>query len=495
MKRIYVDPSAYLARAARAEFASPEWHDLALLAHRLRRDGPTGELVCLSALPPPVPPAAHQLSAAVAIVETMGGRALLADEEGLDPVGTAALVVREWVVRGRGRILVAAPRSRHAPWRDALGEWHGRAGADVVLTDHSAGLDLVGQGWDCLVVDGAHRLAGDDRAMLALAAAPPRVLLVTSTPVRAPGGDLYPVLALLGVRGEFEPRRHVVRRSPPPCINSRLSEIVRLEGSAAERALAKEARESAMLAIASGGEVATAWRRILQAAESLPAALPRPAAAVLDAAPEALARARVLSLLRTAQLAAVRTPSKIEALVPLIGASTGRALVAVGSAEAAAWVRGILAERGLAVAPAGTHVVVPGERVRVIADGEALKADPAAYSTLIHLDTPWDHRRLAARLARLAATADLRVFHLAIAGTVEDHLLACYQEALALATPPGDIGAVVAEAADDPEELIARSLLRSSFDDWAETLRTCRAAACGAYYATSQALDALDLSI
>lgn len=495
MKRIYVDPSAYLARAARADFASPEWHDLALLAHRLRRDGPTGELVCLSALPPPVPPAAHQLSGAIAIVETMGGRALLADDEGLDPVGTAALVVREWIVRGRGRILVTAPRSRHAPWREALGQLPGKAGTDVVLTDHPSGLELVSRGWDALVVDGAHRLVGDDRAAVSLAAAPPRLLLVTSTPVRVPGGDLGPLLEILGVRGEFEPRRHVVRRSLPPCINSRLAEIVRLEGSPAERALAQEVRESATLAVAAGGELAGVWCTLLRAAESLPAALPRPAATVLDFDREALGRAHVLSLLRTAQLAAARTPSKIEALVPLIGASSGRALVAVGSAEAAAWVRGTLTGRGLAVAPAGTHLVVPGERVRVIADGEPLKADPAAYSTLIHLDTPWDPRRIAKRLARLTATPDLRVFHVAIAGTVEDHLLSSYQEALALATPHGDVGAVVAEAADDPEDLIARALVRSSFEDWAETLRTCRAAACGAYYATSQALDDLDLSI
>ncbi len=495
MKRIYVDPSVYLARAARADFATSEWHDLALLAHRLRRDGPTGELVCLSALPPPVPPAAHQLSGAIAIVETMGGRALLADDEGLDPIGTAALVVREWLVRGRARILVMAPRSRQSLWREALGQLSGKAGSDVVLTGHSSGLELVSRGWDALVVDGAHRLVGDDPAAVALAAAPPRLLLVSSTPVRSAGSDLSEMLEFLGVRGDCELRRHVVRRTVPPCINTRLAEIVRLEGAPPERALAQEARESATLAIASGGPLAGAWCTLLRAAECLPAALPRAAAAVLDFDREALGRAHVLSLLRTAQLAAARTPSKIEALVPLIGASTGRALVAVGSAEAAAWIRSTLASRGLAVAPAGTHLVVPGERVRVIADGEPLKADPAAYSTLIHLDTPWDPRRIADRLARLNATPDLRVFHVALAGTVEDHLLASYQEALALATPHGDVGGVVAEAGEDPEDLVARALVHGSFLDWAETLRTCRAAACGAYYATSQALDGLDLSI
>jgi hypothetical protein len=493
MKRVYVDPTEFLERAARAEYASAEWHDLALLAHRLRREGPTGELVCLSALPPPVPPAAHQLSAAIAIVEKFGGRALLADDEALDPIGTAALVVREWLARGRGRVLVLAPEARVAPWADALAGLTEDPGSDIVLATHVSGLDLVARGWDALVVDAAHRFAGDDKALAILAGAPPRLLLVSSTPVRYAGSDASAVLALLG--GPVPLSACVVRRTVPACVNYRLAEVVRLEGSAPERHLAQEARDSAVLAIAAGGPPAGAWSILLRAAEALPAALPRAAATVLDTERADLGRARVLSLLRTAQSAASRTPSKLEALIPLIGASSGRTLVAIESSEAAAWIRTVLAHRGMAVAPPGSHLVVPGERVRVIADGEPLKADPAAYSTLIHMDTPWDPRRLAARLARLAAAPELRIFHLALGGTVEDALLACYQDALALATPPGDVHGIVAELSERPEAFIRRSIVRGDFSTWQEALGAARGLACGAYLATAHALDTVDLSV
>ncbi|MBM3269774.1 MAG: hypothetical protein FJZ01_19250, partial [Candidatus Sericytochromatia bacterium] len=258
MKRIYVDPTAFLARAAAADFAPSEWHDLALLAHRLRRDGPTGELVCLSALPPPAPPAAHQLSGAVAIVESLGGRALLADDEGLDPVGTGALVVREWIARGRTRILIGTPPARLAPWRDALADLVGRA--EVVLTGLHAALDLLAMGWDAVVIDAAHRLAGDPAALTRLAAAPPRLLLISATPVRSADLAAEPILTLLGARPGSDLRAVAVRRTqPPPVASARLAEIVRLEGAPAERNLIAEAREAASMAIAAGGAAVAGW--------------------------------------------------------------------------------------------------------------------------------------------------------------------------------------------------------------------------------------------
>jgi hypothetical protein len=344
-------------------------------------------------------------------------------------------------------------------------------------------------------VDAAHRLVTDPGALSRLASAPPRLLLVTSTPVRSADLDAEPLLALLGAGSGSNLRGFVVRRTVPTPLHARLAEIVRLEGASAERALVVEAREYAILALAAGGPPALGWCGLLQAAEALPAALPQAAAAVLEADAQAVSRARVLALLRTAQLAAARSPSKIEALVPLIGASTGRTLVAVSAPEAAHWVRAALAGRGLAVAPAGSHVVVPGERVRVVADSEPLKADPAAYSTLIHLDAPWDPRRVARRLSRLAAAPELRIFHLTLAGSVEDQLLGAYQEALALAAAGGDVEGVVSELREEPEDLVRRAIVRGAYDDWAEALRAARAAACAAFCATSDAYQGTDLSV
>lgn len=474
MKRVYVDPTTHLERAARADFASLEWHELALLAHRLRRDGPQGELLCLSALPPYLPPAAHQIEAAVTAIETMGGRALLADDEALDPIGTAALIAREWVVRGLARILVLARPSRMSLYRDALGALVVGNVATVTIAPIADASILTGRGWDALIVDGAHILSGDLAAAAAVAAGPRRLLLVSSTPIRSDDRELESLLALLGGAAVD---RHVIRRLAPVCQHSRLAEIVRLEGSPAERLLVGEAREKAIEALALSDELGEAWCGLLKAAEALPAALPRAAAAVLDIDRQALGRAHVLAVLRTAQAAAVRTPSKFEALVPLVSASAGRTLVCIATPEGASWLRLALAGRG--------HE----DKVKVLADGESLRADPAAFRTLVHADTPWDPRGVAARLARLAASPELRVFHLVLAGSVEDELVSSYQDALALASPPGEVAAVVAEASADPEAILRKILPSGDFGAWTDTLKGLRAAACRAFVATSSALD------
>src|SRR5207248_1967586 len=108
-------------------------------------------------------------------------------------------------------------------------------------------------------------------------------------------------------------------------------------------------------------------------------------------------------------------------------------------------------------------------------DTEALPADPRGFDTLIHLDIPWDPRRLSRRLARLEAASDVRIFHLALVGSVEDQLLGAYQEAFPMGASHGEVDAVLAEAPDDPEVSVGAAVVvgEGAFEGWAATLKAC----------------------
>lgn len=482
MKRVYVDPTDHLDRASLGDFAGPDWHDLALTALRLRREGPKGELVALGALPPARPPAEHQIAGAVAIVERAANCALLADDEALDPVGTAALVVREWAVRYDARTLILVPASRISPWRRALSNWSGKLAP--VLALHQDAERMRDRTWDNVVVDGAHALIEDGRIMVSGR----RRLLVTSTPVRTGMQDLIPVLGALGATPDPAGlRRHAIRRRAPLVPRTVLAEIVRLEASEGERRLLHEACDLAVSVIPQGGPSAGAWRRLLQAALCLPQAPLVQAGQILGADPDPLARARILSLLKTAQACSTRSPGKLEALVSLVSGARGASLVCVATPEIARWINAALAARGLDVGPQG--------QVWALSDGEASRCEPRGFTTAIHVDVPWDPRVLAERLSRLDGASELRSFHLALAGTIDEVLLDAYQGSLALAAPLGRVAGAIAEAPDDPEVAVGAALVAGldAFGGWAETLADCLTRAGRAQEATERALGGLDL--
>ncbi len=477
MKRVYVDPTGYLGRAACGDYAAPAWHDLALAALKLRRQGPRGELLALSALDPQGTPLSHQIEGAMAIVEGLGSVALLADDEALEPIKTAALVVREWALRYGSRALILAPAARLRSWEEALASWQGAARPQLIRHDR---IDQVGRDLhDAVVIDGAHAILADERLRLRAG----RLLLVTSTPIRSGLQDLVILLAMLG--GTPDPaglERHALRRPAPVPIAPRLAEIVRLEAPPVEVTLFTEARDLALSASRLGAATAATWSRLLPAAESLPAVLAGLAARELEREAEPLGRARILSLLKTVEPAAARSPGKFEALVPLLAGLPERTLVCVSSPEAAAWLERSLTARGLEV---GTHAPV-----QVVPDSAGLLGDAADVANVVHLDTPWDPRGLARRLDRARGTHELRSVHLVLAGSLEEQLLKTYQESFALVAPFQEVASAVAEAPQDPEEAVLAALVEGDegFSRWAATLRRCHGAAAAARKMTAQVL-------
>jgi len=144
----------------------------------------------------------HQREAAARLrraIDRFGG-ALLADEVGLGKTYTALSVMRH-----EKALLIVAPASLIAMWRDALE--HSRIHADIISFETLSRRAPAAQfHWDAVVVDEAHHArnpATRRYAHLASLTRASRVLLLSATPVHNTRRDLGAVLSLfLGSRAE-----------------------------------------------------------------------------------------------------------------------------------------------------------------------------------------------------------------------------------------------------------------------------------------------------
>ena len=176
----------------------------------------------------------HQVQAAQAALRRMRGRAILADEVGLGKTIEAGLVLAELRLRGlAARALVVAPAGLVTQWQEELERKFGLptviAGRDgwvrerldqpVVLASLAAARRdplksaLVGQEWDAVIVDEAHRVRAPRSASgkLVRELRTRYLMLLTATPVENRLQDLYEMVSLvapglLGTAAEFRAR-------------------------------------------------------------------------------------------------------------------------------------------------------------------------------------------------------------------------------------------------------------------------------------------------
>jgi SNF2 family DNA or RNA helicase len=186
-------------------------------------------------------PFEHQIATAGVVLRRMRGRAILADEVGLGKTIEAALVLSELRARGLARrALVVTPAGLVGQWQEELdrkfalpsqvvtgssagdlesGGANGiGAGGDhpVVLASLAAARRdplrsvLVGQDWDVVIVDEAHRVRNPRGASgrLARDLRSRQLLLLTATPVENRLDDLFQLVSLvapglLGTAAEF----------------------------------------------------------------------------------------------------------------------------------------------------------------------------------------------------------------------------------------------------------------------------------------------------
>ena len=186
----------------------------------------------------------HQLEPALAIVNGLGSRVLLADDVGLGKTIQAGLIVSELRARGAAdRVLILTPSGLRDQW---AGELQGRLGIDAAIVDAPSlrrmvstlpvGVNpwttlpiaivsvdyvkrpevlppLLSCPWDVVVVDEAHgAVGGSDRhgAVAALAGRAAYVVLVTATPH---SGDRRAFVSLCGIGAVARDPLLVFRRS------------------------------------------------------------------------------------------------------------------------------------------------------------------------------------------------------------------------------------------------------------------------------------------
>jgi SNF2 family DNA or RNA helicase len=182
MRHVHHDAGPLLARLTGGRLDPPDWQRVCVLAHQISLTRAIEHLESLDRLDTGrIQILPHQVETVLAVLQRMGGRAILADEVGLGKTIEAGLVFKELVVRGlvrRALILVPAPLTTQ--WQAELDT---KFGEQVVVGDRSrdpafrgweahdrmvVSLDtaklpqhaemLSALDWDLVIVDEAHRL-------------------------------------------------------------------------------------------------------------------------------------------------------------------------------------------------------------------------------------------------------------------------------------------------------------------------------------------------
>lgn len=157
----------------------------------------------------------HQEQTALKVLRSMQGRAILADEVGLGKTIEAGLILKELVLRGMAqRVLILCPASLRDQWKDELKEkfdfdfdvaYSGRDAHNNPLQIMSIDLaarnaeSLAAVGWDAVVLDEAHKVAGHAKKRQALIRSlePRYMLFLSATPVQNDLLELYRLVDLL----------------------------------------------------------------------------------------------------------------------------------------------------------------------------------------------------------------------------------------------------------------------------------------------------------
>ena len=163
-----------------------------------------------------IDPLPYQEATAREALSRMQGRAILADEVGLGKTIEAGLVMKELVLRGLvRRILIITPATLRDQWEAELREkfeeqfsiatssWNDLQADRVIMSLQLALRNhdrLTTQGWDLVIVDEAHKLAGQNatatrRFMRALKSR--YLLFLSATPVQNDLLELYRLVDLL----------------------------------------------------------------------------------------------------------------------------------------------------------------------------------------------------------------------------------------------------------------------------------------------------------
>lgn len=198
------------------------------------------ELLCLEGLHG-VEELPHQIETVRRVLRHFHGRVLLADEVGLGKTIEAALLLREYLLRGMvKRVLILVPAPLTGQWRDELSGKFGlefdlaasgwdrprweqsqQVVASMALAKGRRHFDLcAAEPWDLVIVDEAHHCKNRDTRNWQLVNALRRrhIFLLTATPVQNNLIELYNLLTLLEpghLKTEANFKKNFVTRGNP----------------------------------------------------------------------------------------------------------------------------------------------------------------------------------------------------------------------------------------------------------------------------------------
>jgi len=193
----------------------PALFDLIIRGERLGLSAGFGTLISLDDVAITHYP--HQLDAALRVLNTMRGRAILADEVGLGKTVEAGIVLKELAERGLAQqVLIVVPSSLCEQWQEEMAVKFGeqflivegdeawaQGGRFIVSLDYAKRPEhaehMTGRDWDLLIVDEAHKLRsrGTQRWKFVNQLRKQYVLLLTATPVSNDLMELYNLVTVL----------------------------------------------------------------------------------------------------------------------------------------------------------------------------------------------------------------------------------------------------------------------------------------------------------
>ena len=457
------EPSARLVRAAVKVRARPSFETFVSLGH-LRFE-----------------PFDYQLQAAEAVLRRMRGRAIMADEVGLGKTIEAGLVLSELRLRGLARrVLVVCPAGLVAQWREELERKFSLAcqvldaGAGDGGPELPVGIAslpsarrsplrdrLVGQEWDLVIVDEAHRVRNPSTASARLVRdlRTRHLLLLTATPVENRLSDLFNLASLvapglLGTAKGFRARHGGDAVAAPrelAALRARMAEVM-VRHRRSQVALMLPRRLAETLVVRPGEEerelyAAVAGRVREEGAGARPAQAMALRAALRLAGSSPAALAGVAGTLRWDDVAerasAIRRPAKADALVEVLGrlgagAPGGeKAIVFTAFRRTQDALAAVLEGAGVAFATyhGGLSRKEKEAAIGAFGDGASVLLSTEAAGEgrnlqfchqMVNFDLPWNPMEIEQRLGRLHRIGqehEVLVVNLAGRETIEERIL------------------------------------------------------------------------
>ncbi len=444
------------------------------------------ELLCLESLRG-VDRYWFQVETAKRVLRQFHGRVLLADEVGLGKTIEAAMVVKEYLLRGVARrVLILTPPNLVEQWREELSTkfaldfaeasasrldpafWREApliiSSINMAKSEKVAELVLAAE-YDLVVVDEAHHLRNRSTRNWELVNALRRrfLILISATPVQNHLVELFNLLTLLRpglFRTEQEFKRKYLSPKNPRLPRNRdelrelMSEVmIRNTRSLVDVKLPR--RHAATIVVEPSAEESEFYRRLTDLLRENPcgaitraeaARLLAPAGSSPWAAEEPLLalRERIGAPVEAAieSLRAVRSSAKVEKTVELLRARPGKKIVFAHSLKTLDLLARRLEEAGLSpvVFHGGLSRFEKDEAVRRFREeadiflssesgGEGRNLQFCA--AMINFDLPWNPMRIEQRIGRIhriGQEQEVFIFNLSTRGTVEEKVLQLLHE-------------------------------------------------------------------